>query len=93
VPVIQAHEVFSVTVQVDTVYPDDRRVRPRTIECNAWAEASASIERALKLFAPGEATVMVSRELVESWDGEDPSLDMWPSEAHILTGPLTKEDF
>lgn len=91
---VTVYEIYSVTVQVDTAYPDDRRVRPRCVWFDTLAEAQEAIGRALALPLPLDAvSVMVNRERVDAFDtDEDPDLDEWPSERHIVTGELTTKD-
>lgn len=87
-------ERYAVDVQVDVPYPDDRRVRPSSVWFDTPLEAAGAMARALKLpFAPGVVTVMVSREIDDEVDvPEEPDLDDWPAERHIVTGPMTEED-
>lgn len=89
----QMHQVYSVTAQVDLDYPDDRRIRPRTVLFESFMDAAGAVERALALFGPDQVVVMVSREDVETFDHEeDPALDDWPSAEHVVTGVPTAED-
>lgn len=92
---VTVHEVFSVTVQVDSSYPDDRRVRPRCVWFDTLDDVQAAMGRALALPLPFDAvTVIVNRERVDHFDyDETADLDDWPAERHIVTGPTTRADF
>ena len=37
---VTVHEIFNVSVQIDGSYPDDRRVRPRTV----WFDPNGNYE-------------------------------------------------
>lgn len=91
---VTVHEIVSVTVQVDAPFPDEHRIRPRTVWFDSYADAEQAIARALRLPFPTEyVSVIVSRERVESFDhDEDLDLDDWPSDRHIVTGPVQLED-
>ena len=91
---VTVQEVYSVTIQIDEAYPDDRHVRPRCVWFNTWTDASSAIERALTRLPHDSTTVMVSRERVDQFDNEESlDLDDWPADRHIVTGPMTAEDF
>lgn len=94
-PEVTVREIYDVTVQVDVSHPDDRRVRPCSVWFDTLAEAQAAMGRALALpLPPHTVTVMVSRERVDHFDhADDADLNDWPAERHIVTGPMTSEDF
>ena len=91
---VTVHEVVSVTVQVDSEYPDQTRVRPRTVWFDTDQEALDAIKRALARLPAVKTTVMVSRERPDRFEHDnDPDLDDWPADRHIVNGPMTAEDF